>query len=196
MASFTQNVPLSNQFPSTSQPPMLQDNQYLFAFGDRDHEFTENSANAEDGTHKQVTLSNHATPGFAGADSVLYANLANGESNLFFNNAGIDGQLTSFKTGVPTNAANGCSCLPGGLLIQWGIATGVWNNVNTVTFPVAFSAPAYCVTASEAFISAGIRQFVQISTIAATTFKPVLQTSTGSIVTGALVIYWTAIGPA
>ena len=196
MASYTQNTPLSTEFPATSQPLMLANNQYLFAFGDRDHEFTENSANGEDGTHKQVTLSNHATPAFAGADSVLYANTANGESNLFFNNAGIDGQLTSFKTGVPTNAANGCSCLPGGLLIQWGVATGVWNNSNTVTFPIAFSAPAYCITANQQFGGAGNIQFVQISTIAATTFKPVLQTSAGSIVGFSTTIYWTAIGPA
>lgn len=196
MAIFTQNTPQGSQFPSTSRPLMLANNQYTAAFGGRDHQFTEDSANAEDGTHKQVTLTNQATPGYAGASSVLYANTANGQSNLFFNNAAINGQLTSFKAGVPTAATNGCSCLPGGMLIQWGVAAGIWNNTNTVTFPVAFSGTPYSVTANEQFAAYTIIEFVQITSLTTTTFKPVLQSSSGGATTTSRTLYWMAIGPA
>lgn len=141
--TFTPATPQAGNFPANDQPLMEANNQYLQEFGVRDHQFTGLSAvNNTDGTHKQVTLTNEAAPGFTGASSVVFANLANGQSQLFFqNNTPATVQLTTVKTNVPTIAANGVSYLPGGILIQWGTGS------NNITFPVAFTT-VYSATAT------------------------------------------------
>jgi hypothetical protein len=142
--TFSPNTPQAGNFPANDQPLMNANNGYLQEFGIRDHQFTLlGAANSTDGTHKQVTLTNQAAPAFAGANSVIYANLANGQSQLFFQNTIGTVQLTSQIAAVPTVAANGASYLPGGLLIQWG--TDTKSTGGSTTFPVAFSAPAYTV---------------------------------------------------
>lgn len=139
---FTPNTPQAGNFPANDQPLMNDNFQYLNGFGSRDHQFTKDTANTNDGTHKQVTLTDEAAPGFAGASSALFSNTANGQSQLFFqNNTPATVQLTTIKTGVPTLAANGVSFLPGGLLIQWG------TGANNITFPIAF-ATVYSATAT------------------------------------------------
>ncbi len=156
--TYTSPLPVATNFPSIDQPNMTANTQYLVDFGNKDHQFTQNSTNLNDGTHKQVTLSNQTTPGFLGkgANSVAYANTAGAvpQSQLFFNNAAGDVQLTSAAAAVgpnlavPTLAANGVSFLPGtaalgGLLIQWG--TDTKSTGGLTTFPVAFAAAAYTV---------------------------------------------------
>lgn len=140
--TYTPNMPVATNFPSNDQPLMNQNSQYLNAFGNKDHNLSQNSANVNDGYHKQVTFNtNHATTGFASGVSVLYANTANGQSQMFYNNASGNIQMTVVKASVPTVSGNGCSFLPGGILIQWGLGT------NGATFPVAFTT-LYSVTAT------------------------------------------------
>lgn len=189
--TYTADIPQPGDFPSFSQPQMRDNDNYLKAFGLRDHQFTEQSSNANDGTHKSVTLTNGGTPGFIGANSVLYANSANGESNLFFNNAGIDGQLTTFKAGVPLAATPGVSCLPGGLLIQWG--TDTYSDGTAVTFPVAMSA-CYSVVATYAQVST--QGFISIIGQTTTGFSFNLRNDQNSAPLNSRVISWIAIGAA
>lgn len=192
-------VPQPGDFPSASQGQFLSNFQYLNAFGNRDHELTQNTSNANDGTHKQVTLTNQTpTPGFTGGSSVLYANSAVGQSQLFFNNAAGDIQLTSLKASVPTSATSGVSFLPGGILIQWGQSTGAWNGTNSITFPVAFSATPFSITCNQQFVNPGnLREFVQVDlgNTNATLWTPRLINDGGGNVSGTRLLLWMAIGP-
>lgn len=191
MATFTPNTPQAGNFPANDQPLMNANNQYLQQFGQRDHQFTLiGGVNTQDGTHKQVTLTNEAAPGFTGANSVLFANTDGTNSQLFFQNAAGTAQLTTNKTGVPTVAANGASFLPGGLLIQWG--TDTKNTAQSTTFPVAFGAAAYSVVFTPTAITALANGLPLVSAKSATTFT--IGNTTGNV--QSYTYNWIAIGPA
>ena len=144
--TYSPNIPQPGDFPSQSQDQILQNYQYLNVFGARDHYMPTSSGTANTGTHKQVTLSNIAAPGFAGGNSALFANTDGTNSQLFFQNAAGTVQLTSNAAGVPTIGAQGVTSLPGGLLLQWDSAL-VGGFVSQVfTFSKAFSAPPYSIT--------------------------------------------------
>ncbi len=131
-----------------------------------------------------------ATPGFASGVAVLYPNTANGQSQLFFNNAAGDVQLTGIKGIVGPDAAvpsitagppyRAVTFLPGGMLIQFGNTTSA-----SVTFPVAFRAGT---TPSVSFSVAGT---------SGGAFPIIVPTASGfalgSVLAGTTV-YWTAIG--
>lgn len=184
--TYTPDTPQASHFPANDQPLMNSNNRYLQEFGTRDHQFTLlGAANSTDGTHKQVTLTNQAAPGFGGANSAIYANLANGQSQLFFENASGSTQLTTQIASVPTIATNGTSYLPGGLLIQWGFA--VTNGSGDVSFPVAFSVATFLPNVTfTATGTIGNNVPLMISTSAAS-FR-VSQAGIG--------VYWKAIGQA
>ena len=140
--TYTPNTPVASHFPADDQPVMNQNFQYLNSFATRDHQFSLLSTTPNDGTHKQVTLTNlGGTPGFAGASSVVYGKLANGQSQIFFNNALQDVQLTTAIANVPTLGTTGVTFLPGGLLLQWGVSA---NNSGTFTpnFSTVYTATA------------------------------------------------------
>ncbi len=138
---YTPDMPVASHLPSADQPLMNANSQYLNDFDSRDHQFTKDSTNANDGTHKQVTLTNKAAPGFAGASSVVYANTANAQSQLFFQNAIGSVQLTTQIASVPMINSPGVTYLPGGLLIQWGIS--VSSGAGEINFPVAYSVATF-----------------------------------------------------
>lgn len=195
--TYSPNIPQPGDFPSQSQDQILQNYQYLQVFGQKDHQFPGSTSTANVGTHKSVSLTDGASPGITNVSSVLYANTGNGQSQLYFQNNAINAQLTSFKAGVPTAATNGATSLPGGLLLQWGQGTGTYNGSNDITFPVAFSATPYSVTATQIFV-AGFRNFIQIdvSNTNATKWTPRLINDGGGNVAGSSTIWWMAIGPA
>jgi len=160
--AYTPDMPVASHLPAADQPLMNANSQYLKDFGDRDHEFTQNSATPGiDGYHKQITFAkNQTTPSFTStAVSVAYANAAGAvpQSQIFFNNAVGDAQLTSVAAAipgslaVPTVAANGATFLPGtaalgGLLLQWGSGVAATPVVFPVAFSVAVFAPIVTVT--------------------------------------------------
>lgn len=192
MALYTVNIPQPGDFPSDSQPQLLGNNNYLLNVAGKgllkDHQMTLDTANANDGIHKQVTLANEATPGFAGGNSVVYANTANGQSQLFFDNGTVNTQLTVTKTGVPatlTVPSRMVSFLPGGYLIQCGIASV--SNGTVVTFPVAFSAIPIAVTFTPAN-NVNVVTYVAATTAGSWTY--------GKSTSGVDNVYWVAIGPA
>jgi hypothetical protein len=189
--AYTPDMPVATHFPSADQPLMNANSQYLNDFGNQDHQFTQNSALAIDGYHKQATFAaNMATPGFASGVSVLYPNTANGQSQLFFNNAAGDVQLTGIKGIVGPDAAvpsitvgppyQAVTFLPGGMLIQFGNTTA-----SSVTFPVAFRAGT---TPSVSFSVAGT---------SGGAFPIVAPTASGFTTASLLAgtnLYWIAIG--
>lgn len=189
--AYDPNLPVAGNFPMTDQPGMTANAGYLKDFGNKDHEFTQNSANNVDGFHKQVRFSvNKTTPGFGSGVAVAYANTANGQSQLFYNNGGGDVQLTGIKAIVGPDAAvpsitagppyRAVTFLPGGMLIQFGNTTSA-----SVTFPVAFKAGT---TPSVSFSVAGT---------SGGAFPTIVPSETGFALSGTLAgtnVYWTAIG--
>ncbi len=205
MTTYNQNIPGPTDFPSTSQTQIKDNFNYLCPSTlsttglTRDHNMSLNSLNAGDGVHRQVTMSaNITSPLFNGGVSVLYPNTANGGSQLFFDNGLGDVQLTTVKASVPTATTSGCSFLPGGLLIQWGQNAGTWAGATTITFPVAFGATPFSITANVVFINNSIREFVQIDTggTNATQWRPFLVSDGGGSVGSSRTLWWIAIGPA
>lgn len=98
-------------------------------------------------------------------------------------------------SGPVLSSASGYAPLIGGLLLQWGVNTGTWTGA-TITFPVAFTANPYSITANAVFANTSTREFVQITTIASSTaWTPRLVQDGGGDVSGARTLYWMAIGP-
>lgn len=196
MVVFTPNIPQPGDFPSESQPLLLANAQYLAGTASkgllRDHDMTLNTANAADGTHKQVTMQANlgGTPGFTGGVSALYPKLGNGQSQVWFDNGTVDTQLTTTKANVPSYSAGppsrGVSYLPGGILIQYGFTQ---DAMNITTFQVAFSATPYSITVTySGTTSAPPLGIINPNTA---TFAAAIPAGTGNIP-----YYWVAIGPA
>jgi len=190
MVTYTPNIPQPQDIPANSQSQILQNFQYLVPSAattglKRDHQILLVDTANTDGVHKQVTFAvNQATPGFIGNVSVLYPNTANAGSQLFFNNAFGNAQLTSLITGVPAINVGppftGTTFLPGGLLLQFGRAA-----TNTLyNFPVAFSG------ASTPVISYGVSNGGNVPIIA------VLNSTQFQINGTAGTLTWMAIGQA
>lgn len=194
--TYTPNMPVASNFPSDDEPLMNQNSQYLNAFALRDHEFTKDTTNANDGTHKQLTLNDVMvlTPGFTGASSVLFSKQAQSVSCLFFDNNGTPVQLSSVP---PILTNNGGTWLPGGLLMIWGTASGAGGS--TINFHTNMKNPAFSgkaifvsVVALSAPPGGGSAYVAGIASLTATSFG--LANTSGA--PGAFNIGYLAIGPA
>lgn len=140
--TFFTTIPATNNSPSSDQPKMLTNNQSTASLIGVDHiGFNLNGS----GIHKQVTLQNEAAPGLGDGAGVLYANLQNGQSWPFWQNALGSVQMLG---GVPISATNGYTFLPGStkpIIVQWGYIVGTHGGDNhfsngdtgTVTFAAA-----------------------------------------------------------
>lgn len=203
MTIYTPGIPVSTNFPADDQPNMQNNTDYLYAFGDKDHKFTKDSALAYDGFHQQVSLYANlgASPKTAASVSVIYPKDVGSYSQLFFDNGaatatGTDAQLTVNRPASGPNAAipsysagppsKGVSYLPGGLLIQYG---STQNAGNTSTFPVAFSAVPYSITVS--YINDTSLPPLGVKFVSASGFSAVIPSGAPN-----LPYYWIAIGPA
>lgn len=163
MATYTPNTPRGTDTPAATQPLIEGNFQYLipsigFGLGNglqQDHQMLLLNG-AGDGTHRQVTYANNqTTPGITGGVSVTYTNTANGGSQLFFNNALADVQLTSAIAGVPTAPAiTGATFLPGGFLLQWGQQLNAGSQV--VMFPKAFNGATFQPVVTVGSASGGV----------------------------------------
>lgn len=100
--------------------------------------------NNNGGKHQQVTMpSRGSAPTTVAGSADLYVNTDSaGQQALWFIRDGFplsNVQLTTSKILAPTVTSNGCTFLPGGLLLQWGTVSLNANPSNTtVTYPVAF----------------------------------------------------------
>lgn len=97
-------------------------------------------------------------------------------------------------TSQQSKATNGYQQLPGGLILQWGLATSIPNNgEKTITFPIAFPNAALNVVATlqqPNFVTGG--WIIFIDTIAAANF--VIGCDDVSSTAGTPNAYWYAIG--
>lgn len=125
------DVPNPPNNPSQDVPLMYTNTNSISNLINIDHFGFKNNLG---GYHQQVTLLNESAPGFGTASAVFFANLQGGQSWPFWQNAAGTSQLLS---GIPSvNSANtgGYTYLPGGLLMQFGIATGLVEGSTTVGF--------------------------------------------------------------
>jgi len=108
---------------------------------------------AGEGKHKFLQMPEQsAAPTTAGNEAGFYSAQANSVSQLFMRREsdGATLQLTaSDVSDVTAQATEGYSCLPGGLLIQYGsIGAEASSSTYTITFPKAFSSAPYSVVMS------------------------------------------------
>ena len=155
--------------------------------------------------HEKLRLAEQAAaPASVANVTYLYSkeDAATGYTELFSINS--NGNATQLTKGAvaqvtptaPTLAASGAFYIPGGLLMQWGSASNTWNGGASITFPIAFSAAPYSVTANPLFVSTATREFVQVSAIVAASWTPRLVEDGGGNVSAARTLYWMAIGAA
>ncbi len=199
MATFT-DKPDANDILADSQSDIQDNFEYLQIALNKDHKIQFNVATAGDltqGLHRQVSFINRsANPAVtASADSMLYSS----SDNLYWKgkSAATGVILTDKTAGVPLNATNGVTFLPGGLLMQWGQSTttsSAFPAAPTVTFPVAFSASPYSVQATI-FNSVDAGKVVQVCAVTVADFTVTTRNTAGGT-TFPVTYSWMAIGPA
>lgn len=144
--SYNASIPQSADFISNSQGSILTNFTQLNTQYRSDHDgFNTGSGNGS-GMHDQVTfLANQVAPSLTRnavtGVSGLYCNTVGTASQLFFQNATTNLQLT----GPSLQAGSGYVTLPGGLLLQWGMASIV-GSTGIFTFPVPFTTAVYSIT--------------------------------------------------
>jgi len=184
---FTRDTPFATHNPSSDQPIMQTNTNSEDSIWTVDH-FGFNDNNG--GLHKQVHLKNEAAPGLGGLDGVFYANLANGQSWPFWQNA-----LGSFQMiGRNVIGANGYITLPSPtpnpIIIQWGSTTAVQNSSTTaVSFPLVFPTAVFTVVTSIVTDDNSTIRFSLLNNASSSGFTTT-QTNTSHFTR----LYWLAIG--
>lgn len=148
--AWTANIPQPNDRLSVSQGQLLGNCQRSDAVMAFDHyPFSDVTANA--GFHKSVRFPAGAAVATDLDVCALYAKTVGTRTQIFFRQD-TDGAATEIQmTGRdPIRAQNGCTFLPGNMLLQWGHGTfPAGDNTVPIAFPVAFSAAAYSVVATR-----------------------------------------------
>lgn len=94
----------------------------------------------------------------------------------------------AFQGSNQTIAANGYQKLPGGLILQWGSATGINNSAATnITFPIAFPNACRSVVATHVSPTGPVSRIVEVLIQTPTYFDARSNTTSNAI-------YWFAIG--
>lgn len=126
--AYQPNIPTGGDLPSISQSDIQGNFQALFPMFQ--------------GVNNFLYLPVQGSGPTTGASQVaLYAKTGiEGTPQLFFRNASSG---TEVEATGHLSASNGWSLLPSGILIKWGTATVTRNSLNTVTFPVAGTIPAF-----------------------------------------------------
>lgn len=152
--TYTASIPQPGTFPSISQPQILNNFQYLNAFASVDHNFSGTNTGT-DGMHNKVTFPvNAGAPAFAPGVSVLYADIASTVSALHLRNAAGSFAVTGLN---PSIGATGFTCLPGGLVLQWGKVTinPIVIQTALITWATPFTTFFSC-TFGVAYIGTGV----------------------------------------
>lgn len=159
--TYNPNIPQPADLLSVSQSDILTNFQQLDAVFDNDHydySFAGGAAAPYDiavagdkGKHKQVTFVRaSADIANAGADELglFNKNTGAGAQELYLRRES-GGTVIQMTAGDPTVAASGATFLPGGLLLQWGLAGPyVGDSTPTINFPTAFGAVPYNIQAT------------------------------------------------
>ena len=202
--SYNLNIPDAPNNPSSDQPLMKTNTNNIDAIIDEDH-YSFDEANG--GLHRQVRMpvSGVIPAGVIAASGTLYTKTS-GEGTLFYtpDTTGDEYQLTRTITasfaefGTNTNYSGtlngGWTFLPGGLLLQYGLAisSGTALPNTTVTLPVTMTNNAYSVNCTI-LTTADSRFFVEIYDVSTNQFRAVTRDSSGSKTSG-ITFYWQVIG--
>lgn len=138
--AYNNAIPAANDLLSQSQDDILQNFIEIKTLIDIDHE-TFGAANQ--GKHKQVTLPEQgADPATAANEVAVYSKLSTEGalgSALFLRHEG-SGTVTDFTSS--TQAANGWTRLPSGILLKWGSGTTA-GGAQVFALPVAATVPKF-----------------------------------------------------
>lgn len=190
--SYNPNIPQPTDRPSASQSQMLINFGQANSIFGHDHVPFNDGTIANRGKHTYVALVTQAADptgaNFSAGQMALYTKTISGVTQLFlrrFGNTPI--QISNIN---PVGSTNGYSYLPGGMLLQWGLATAN-SGATVIPFTIAFSSSAYNV------------QITQIRTGSPGSIEPIVA-RTGTLTSTDFTaynpgsphdIYWTAIGP-
>lgn len=152
--------------------------------------------NTSGGWHVQVTLPSFSgtTPTtIAGQGAVYVKTDSAGQQALWFIRDGFAGsnvQLTTSKILAPTVAINGCTFLPGGILMQWG-RVNTPTDGQTVTFPVMFPNAVFSIVATGQVLLSSVQATCNVLGTNQTNFQLKIPTGAGISYTS---VCWMAIG--
>ena len=159
---------------------------------------------AQTGKHKFIEIPVSSPNNIAG-EGTLYTSTTGGETQLNYINDGqgnvyqltrtINGSYTRFSTNTNYSGtlSGGWTFLPGGMLLQYGIATssGVALPNTVVTLPVTLTNAPYSVNCTI-LTTADSRFFVEVYDVATNQFRAVTRDSGGSKTSG-IDFYWQVI---
>ena len=183
--AYNSDIPQSTDDPSQSQGQILANFQELNTFTAVNHVALNDG---DQGKHKFLQMPEQASAPSTGAnEGGLYTKEVSGTTQLFFREEsdGSERQLT----GAFSAATNGTLTIPGGLLIQWGLASGV-STASNINFNTNFGGVPYNVQCTLRRGDLNSR-FVYVRDSGLTAAKFNIQTNAGSTD-----LYWWAIGPA
>lgn len=146
---YTDNIPQSGQTLGQTQANINTNFSIIRTVQKVNHEDFDN---ANEGKHKFLQMPEQgAGPTTAVNEAGFYSKPGTNpvETNLFFRaeNSGFEYQLTKAVSASTASfgTSTGWTFLPGGLLLQWGVANIPSGTGGTVVFPVAYTNPAYSV---------------------------------------------------
>lgn len=128
-------TPVTGNKPSVDQPTMTQNNASILGWSSVDHVGYNID---EGGLHNQVTfLPNQSAPSLNGGVGGLYTNFVSGLSQLFFQNASQNRQLTGDL--LVSSGTNYGFQTPWGIKINFGSVTVAANSSSTITYAIPFT---------------------------------------------------------
>jgi hypothetical protein len=186
--TYTTAIPGSGDNPSVSQGPMAVNCTSIANLIAIDHFGFNNNQGGYHNIIHQPFQSPSVDPAPLAGIGQTYVKTVGSDQQLFYESGnGVISQITSPFTPLP--ATNGFSYLPGGILIQWGLATTASGS--TITFPTAFSTAVYNIQCSI-FQNTTNRHFVYARTSTLANFVTTQLDSGGSAETNTF--NWVAIG--
>ena len=181
--AYNSDIPQASDDPSQSQGQILANFQELNTFLSVNHVALNDG---DQGKHKFLQLPEQASAPSTGAnEGGLYTKEVSGATQLFFReeSSGTERQITSAFSA----ATNGSCTIPGGLVIQWGLAAGVGDN-SQINFNSSFSTAVYNINLTLRRGDNNSR-YVYVRTGSETTSKFNIKSNAGSTE-----VYWVAIG--
>lgn len=136
MSTYDVNAPNANQSPSLFPAQANGNFTRLKQIIDVEHNFTDSDTPSQ-GLHKQITFINRTgDPLFPGGNAVLYTELVNGASQLFYFNGNIRQQLTPAGIPAPYSIIATVTLAAGASVIVYPIPSPNfdYNGIGTAVF--------------------------------------------------------------
>lgn len=142
--------------------------------------------------NNQPVVTPVATAGYGQLFSASIDDGINTDTALYFLTGG-NRLIQLTRNFAPVASASGYTFLPGGLVMQWGLAT-VTGSLS-ISYAIPLSAPAFSIQLTQ-FNSgvSSIVEFLQVFATSSTAFTLRVIDSNGTVSGSPRTIYWTAIG--